>query len=102
MFCARAPKHLAPSGSVHFPDARIECEDQNRHVRHEDIEVVTAHDRGAHAVGTARHHARQKTHDVIDRLVGRGFPLGDQSCGDMLATEGPVQKRSMNPVGNWR
>jgi hypothetical protein len=41
-------------GSVHFPDARIEYEDQDCHVRHEDIEVVTAHYRGAHAAGMAR------------------------------------------------
>lgn len=40
--------------SVHFPDARIEYEDAERHVRHEDIEVVTAHYRGAHAAGMAR------------------------------------------------
>jgi len=41
-------------GRVHIPDARIEYEDQDRHLRHEDIEVVTAHYRGAHAAGTAR------------------------------------------------
>jgi hypothetical protein len=53
---AWARDHELPffDGSVHFPDARIEYEDQDRHVRHEDIEVVTAHYRGAHAAGMAR------------------------------------------------
>ena len=39
---------------VHFPDARIEYEDAARDLRHEDIEVVTPHYRGAHAAGAAR------------------------------------------------
>ena len=40
--------------SVHFPDARLEYEDADRWVRHEDIEVVTEHYRGGHAASTAR------------------------------------------------
>jgi hypothetical protein len=53
---AWAREHELPffDGSVHFPDARIEYEDQDRHVRLEDIEVVTEHYRGAHAAGMAR------------------------------------------------
>ena len=53
---AWAREHELPffDSSVHFPDARIEYEDRDRHVRHEDIEVVTAHYRGAHAAGMAR------------------------------------------------
>jgi hypothetical protein len=53
---AWAREHDLPffDGSVHFPDARIEYEDQDRHVGHEDIEIVTAHYRGAHAAGIAR------------------------------------------------
>ncbi len=39
---------------VHFPDARIEYEDAGRDPRHEDIEVVIPHYRGAHAAGAAR------------------------------------------------
>jgi len=39
---------------VHFPDARIEYDDAARDPRHEDIEVVTPHYRGAHAAGAAR------------------------------------------------
>ena len=33
--------------------------------------------------------------DAAINLLDR--PSGDQSCGDMLATVGPLQKRSMNP-----
>jgi DNA-binding MarR family transcriptional regulator len=36
---------------VHFPDARIEYQDVDGHIRHVDIEITTEHYRGAH--GTA-------------------------------------------------
>jgi hypothetical protein len=39
---------------VHFPDARIEYEDNDGRSRHEDLEVVTGHYRGAHASAAAR------------------------------------------------
>ena len=39
--------------SVHFPDFRIEYELDGRD-RHEDVEVVTEHYRGAHAASVAR------------------------------------------------
>lgn len=39
--------------SVHFPDFRIEYELEGRE-RHQDVEVVTEHYRGAHAAGVAR------------------------------------------------
>jgi hypothetical protein len=45
------PEH---DGHVQFPDARIEYEDRDGRLRHEDIEVVTGHYRGAHAAATAR------------------------------------------------
>lgn len=38
---------------VHFPDARIEYEDRDGRSRHEDLEVVTGHYRGAHAAASA-------------------------------------------------
>lgn len=41
-------------GHVRFPDARIEYEDRDGRSRHEDIEVVTGHYRGAHAGGSAK------------------------------------------------
>jgi hypothetical protein len=39
---------------VHIPDARIEYEDRDGRSRHEDIEIVTGHYRGAHAGAVAR------------------------------------------------
>ncbi len=39
---------------VHFPDVRIEWEDEYRRAREEDIEVTTEHYRGAHATAAAR------------------------------------------------
>jgi hypothetical protein len=51
-----AREHALPyeDGHVHFPDARIEYEDRDGRSRHEDIEVVTGHYRGAHAGAVAR------------------------------------------------
>jgi hypothetical protein len=51
-----AREHDLPydDGHVHFPDARIEYEDRDGRARHEDIEVVTGHYRGAHAGAVAR------------------------------------------------
>jgi DNA-binding MarR family transcriptional regulator len=39
---------------VHFPDLRIEYDDRDGRSRHEDIEVMTGHYRGAHAGAAAR------------------------------------------------
>jgi hypothetical protein len=39
---------------VHFPDVRIEWEDEHCRSREEDIEVTTEHYRGAHAAAAAR------------------------------------------------
>lgn len=51
-----AREHELPydDGHVRFPDARIEYEDREGRSRHEDIEVVTAHYRGAHAGSAAK------------------------------------------------
>jgi hypothetical protein len=51
-----AREHDLPyeDGHVHFPDARIEYEARDGRSRHEDIEVVTGHYRGAHAGTVAR------------------------------------------------
>ena len=53
---AWAREHELPffDDGVHFPDARLEYKDADRRVRHEDIEVVTEHYRGAHAASAAR------------------------------------------------
>ena len=51
-----AREHDLPydDGHVRFPDARIEYEDRDGRSRHEDIEVVTGHYRGAHAGSAAK------------------------------------------------
>jgi DNA-binding MarR family transcriptional regulator len=51
-----AREHELPydDGHVRFPDARIEYEDRDGLSRHQDIEVVTAHYRGAHAGAAAK------------------------------------------------
>ena len=51
-----AREHDLPydDGHVRFPDARIEYEDRDGRWRHEDLEVVTGHYRGAHAGSTAK------------------------------------------------
>jgi len=51
-----AREHELPydDGHVHFPDARVEYEDRDGRSRHEDLEVVSAHYRGAHAGVVAR------------------------------------------------
>ena len=41
-------------GHVRFPDARVEYEDRDGRSRHEDLEVVTGHYRGAHAGNAAK------------------------------------------------
>lgn len=51
-----AREHELPydDGHVRFPDARVEYEDRDGRSRHEDLEVVTGHYRGAHAGAAAR------------------------------------------------
>jgi hypothetical protein len=46
-----AREHELPydDGHVRFPDARIEYQDRDGRSRHEDLEVLTGHYRGAHA-----------------------------------------------------
>jgi hypothetical protein len=51
-----AREHDLPydDGHVRFPDARIEYDDREGRSRHEDLEVVTGHYRGAHAGSAAK------------------------------------------------
>jgi hypothetical protein len=51
-----AREHDLPyfDGHVHFPDVRLEYEDLDGRTRHEDVEVVTMHYRGAHGAAAAR------------------------------------------------
>lgn len=59
--------------AVHFPDFRIEYELEGRD-RHEDVEVVTEHYRGAHAASVARAGFRcYGSGGGTGRSGGRGF-----------------------------
>jgi len=59
--------------SVHFPDFRIEYELDQRN-RHQDVEVVTEHYRGAHAASVARAgFSRYGRVGGSGRSGGRGF-----------------------------
>ena len=51
-----AREHSLPyfDEEVHFPDVRIEYRDRDGDGRHEDVEVVTEHYRGAHGASVAR------------------------------------------------
>jgi DNA-binding MarR family transcriptional regulator len=53
---------------LHFPDARIEYEDRDGRSRHEDIEIVTAHYRGAHASAAVK--SGFTCYRVVGGLVG--------------------------------
>ena len=65
-----AREHELPydDGHVRFPDARIEYEDRDGRSRHEDIEVVTPHYRGAHAGSAAK--SGSTCYVVIGGMVG--------------------------------
>jgi hypothetical protein len=67
-----AREHDLPyfDGGVHFPDFRIEYEQDGRQ-RHEDVEVVTEHYRGEHAAAVARSGFR--CYASGGRGGGRGF-----------------------------
>jgi hypothetical protein len=41
-------------GEVHFPDLRIEYQEADGRLDHDDIDVVTEHYRGAHAASVAK------------------------------------------------
>ena len=58
---------------VHFPDLRIEYRDQDGREDHEDIEVTTAHYRGAHAASVAR--------SGFSCYGGRSLRIGGRSGG---------------------
>ena len=70
-----AVEHELPEhdGHVQFPDARIEYEDRDGHLRTLDIEVETLHYRGAHAglQGVLWIQPSQRRHRARGRLPGR-------------------------------
>jgi DNA-binding MarR family transcriptional regulator len=70
---------------VHFPDARIEYEDRDGCSRHEDIEVVTGHYRGAHAGAAAR--SGFTCYRVVGGLVGGRGGGGRRTAHPRIAEE---------------
>ena len=66
---------------VHLPDARIEYDDAARDPRHEDIEVVTPHYRGAHAAGAARSGFHRYGAGFAGRGSGGGRGGRARRCG---------------------
>ena len=86
-----AREHELPydDGHVRFPDARIEYEDRDGRSRHEDLEVVTGHYRGAHA-GSRR---QVRIHLLsVDRLLGR------RSRRRRTADGAPADYRGVDPM----
>lgn len=81
-----AREHELPhdDGHVRFPDARIEYEDRDGRSRHEDIEVVTGHYRGAHAGAAAK--SGFTCYVVIGGMVG-GRGGGRRTAHPRIAEE---------------
>jgi len=67
--------------TVHFPDVRIDYEVDGR-ARHEDIELLTPHYRGAHLAGRARCGFRCYSAGGSGR---RGGGFGPRLAEDLLA-----------------
>src|SRR4051812_14801292 len=82
-----AREHELPydDGHVHFPDARVEYEDRDGRHRHEDIEVVTPHYRGAHAGAAAGSGFR--CYAVVGGMVGGRGGGGRRTAHPRLAEE---------------
>lgn len=82
-----AREHELPydDGHVRFPDARIEYEDRDGRSRHEDIEVVTAHYRGAHAGAAAK--SGFTCYVVIGGMVGGRGGGGRRTAHPRIAEE---------------
>jgi hypothetical protein len=83
---AWAREHELPyfDDQVHFPDARIEYEDCDGRSRHEDLEVVTGHYRGAHAASAAKSGFTCYSVGVSGRSGGRGGRLFDPRFAEAM------------------
>jgi len=97
-----AVEHELPDndGHVQFPDARIEYEDRDGHLRSLDIEVETVHYRGAHASskassGFSRHSAG--TARVVGSRGGGGGGGGRRYGLTITASTGKSGGRSPDP-----
>ncbi|MGH9384338.1 MAG: hypothetical protein ACRD2N_08655 [Vicinamibacterales bacterium] len=82
-----AREHELPcdDGHVRFPDARIEYEDRDGRSRHEDVEVVTGHYRGAHAGSAAK--SGFTCYVVIGGMVGGRGGGGRRTAHPRIAEE---------------
>jgi len=89
-------------GHVQFPDARIEYEDRDGHLRTLDIEVETLHYRGAHATskasaGFSRHSAGTARVISTRGASGAGGGRGSRGLGLTVSTNGRSGGRATNP-----
>ena len=99
-----AVEHELPDndGHVQFPDARIEYEDRDGHLRTLDIEVETLHYRGAHASskassGFSRHSAGTARVVGARGSGGGGGRRGSGGLGITASTNGRSGGRPFDP-----
>ena len=99
-----AVEHELPEhdGHVQFPDARIEYEDRDGHLRTLDIEVETLHYRGAHAISKASSrfssHSAGATRVISGRGAGgAGGRRGSRGLGLTVSTNGRSGGRVPDP-----
>ena len=99
-----AVEHELPDndGHVQFPDARIEYEDRDGHLRTLDIEVETLHYRGAHASskassGFSRHSAGTARVVGARGSGGGGSRRGSGGLGITASTNGRSGGRPFDP-----
>jgi hypothetical protein len=81
---ARERELPCDQGHVQFPDTRVEYEDRDGRSRHEDLEVVTGHYRGAHAAGAARSGFTCYSVGLFGRSGGRGGRARDLRMAEEL------------------
>jgi hypothetical protein len=99
-----AVEHELPDhdGHVQFPDARIEYEDRDGHLRTLDIEVETLHYRGAHAMskassGFSRHSAGTARVIGARGSGGEGGRRGSDGVRISVNTSGRKGGRGLDP-----
>jgi hypothetical protein len=99
-----AVEHELPDndGHVQFPDARIEYEDRDGHLRTLDIEVETLHYRGAHvsskaSSGFSRHSATTARVISTRGTGGGGGRRGSRGLGLTVSTNGRSGGRAPDP-----
>jgi hypothetical protein len=81
---ARERELPCDDGHVSFPDARVEYEDRDGRSRHEDLEIVTGHYRGAHAASAAKSGFTCYSVGVSGRSGGRGGRARDLRIAEEL------------------